>query len=856
MQYFLAKEVHGQIQNLRKRGGKFERAASKASDILIKISSQDEDPFGMSNLTHHGETRIKHCIKYDLPGFVRFITIQNNGLCLLAYIGDKGDCEKWLEAHKGMNLAIDPNTKEMVSIKISENIFDTSTRSTGTSDYSEGKLYSKLKSRYFDVIADLLPHSKLKVFLLFDSTVTEDELLGRLSDIEDTKIQNVFFDVFLSLREGDIEGAKNRILEFESELKLVADAENEEVESIISNDNYLKINELEAEYLRTLLENKDWYDWMLFLHPNQREIVNFDYSGSARLLGVSGSGKTCVLVHRAVRLAEKYLGEKILILTLNKSLSKLIEKLITLLLENTNRKYLLEHIKIKSFWELCREKLIEFDDRKLLAHRIFDIKTDKHEESVDEIWEEYYKCKLNNSDADVFFSLHQMLLARSIYPQDYLKQEVDWLRSAFGISEREHYLTIERDGRTVPFNEEDRKIVLSGLERWEQKMEDIGVIDALGFANAISQHMEKITPEYRCILVDEIQDFGTMELKIIRKLVGENENDLFICGDLAQQVYNKHHRIKQAGINILPEGFVKILKNYRNSKEILEAAYQMFQNNVEVEKYTNDGFEILNPEFANFSSPKPFLRKGISLNSELNSAIIYLKELLADNEKEKACIAICGFTIVEIAEFARINDLKVLDGSMDLSTGNLFLSDLEQTKGFEFDRMIILNCSKDVIPNPVLPKEESFREVSKLYVAMTRAKKDLVMSYSREASSLFNNCLEFFTSDNWEEHVEVNSSEFSIKNMGIIILSKEELIDMNGKDFLYHKKAVGFSRELQNKLLELVAGKSITDEKGRKIGWSNMALLLSDINGRQKDIPTLTRIFGSSVYPELENKLN
>ncbi len=75
-------------------------------------------------------------------------------------------------------------------------------------------------------------------------------------------------------------------------------------------------------------------------------------------------------------------------------------------------------------------------------------------------------------------------------------------------------------------------------------MKDIGVIDYLGLANELFKYSEKLTPRYRCILIDEVQDFGTLELKIIRKLVKEGENDLFITGDIAQQVYSKHHKIR------------------------------------------------------------------------------------------------------------------------------------------------------------------------------------------------------------------------------------------------------------------------------------------------------------------------
>ncbi len=86
------------------------------------------------------------------------------------------------------------------------------------------------------------------------------------------------------------------------------------------------------------------------------------------------------------------------------------------------------------------------------------------DDTIDDIWEEYYKCHLNNGDAEVLFPIHQTLLLRGIYPQEYLKQEFDWTRSAFGLSNRNEYLTVEREGRKIPMAESDRKYILEGLK--------------------------------------------------------------------------------------------------------------------------------------------------------------------------------------------------------------------------------------------------------------------------------------------------------------------------------------------------------------------------------------------------------
>ena len=46
-----------------------------------------------------------------------------------------------------------------------------------------------------------------------------------------------------------------------------------------------------------------WEKWTVFLHPEQRQWVERDYNGPARVSGSAGTGKTIVALHRAAHLA-------------------------------------------------------------------------------------------------------------------------------------------------------------------------------------------------------------------------------------------------------------------------------------------------------------------------------------------------------------------------------------------------------------------------------------------------------------------------------------------------------------------------------------------------------------------------
>ena len=98
------------------------------------------------------------------------------------------------------------------------------------------------------------------------------------------------------------------------------------------------------------------------MHPEQERIRDEDYDGSSQLSGVSGSGKTCIAVSRAIRLAQLGVDRRVLIVTLNRSLSGLISRLVDHAVPDEE---VSERIQVKSLFGLFQELLAELEpDRK------------------------------------------------------------------------------------------------------------------------------------------------------------------------------------------------------------------------------------------------------------------------------------------------------------------------------------------------------------------------------------------------------------------------------------------------------------------------------------------------------------
>jgi hypothetical protein len=64
-----------------------------------------------------------------------------------------------------------------------------------------------------------------------------------------------------------------------------------------------------------------WEEWAVFLHPEQRQWVERDYTGPARVSGSAGTGKTIVALHRAVHLARTHPEARVLLTTFSDTLA-------------------------------------------------------------------------------------------------------------------------------------------------------------------------------------------------------------------------------------------------------------------------------------------------------------------------------------------------------------------------------------------------------------------------------------------------------------------------------------------------------------------------------------------------------
>jgi ankyrin repeat protein/uncharacterized protein YihD (DUF1040 family) len=880
MEFFEHKDLISVLNKMERSGGLAQRAVKEVRSLRSRIydfvSGLDKtNPLETLNKTHNPEKRIGKCIKYDIcNNNFRLVTVQDDNRCWIVFLGTHIDADRWLDK-RGRNWTPIKDADGYISYLMKS---DFNNKIKINQDYLDKPLLDKLdkgdSSDFVKVLSHYSPDHIIQIVRLNSKSYNLEEDIKRISNeigSYDEDVGLFVYDVLALLASGDdsIEQARNRIKLYikKDGVQELSELPESETIKMSTGDSFRRIGIGTDEYNKLIddyyMKSSHYLEWMMFMHPEQEKYVDADYEGSFLLSGVSGSGKTCIAIKRAIRLASKKPKKPVLILTINKSLSSLIKSIVDYACVDDDIK---KRIKTTSFFELSRDMLIEFnpDKKKHYTDITYDLG-----EHVDQIFREYYRCMHGNNEARVLFPLHKQLISRDKNPLDsekYIREEFDWVRSALNFNDRKYYIRgydkdgggIVRKGRKYPLQSDQRKIILDGLIEWENHMLKNGVIDYLGLTTELNKLSHKIKPQYTHIIVDESQDFGVTELQIVRKLVDVGENDIFCCGDLVQHILPKYTDVKSANIQF-NKG--EIIKNYRNTKQILKAAYNVLTKNLDDGMQESAGdYELLSPKYANRLGNVPLILRAESLEDEIAYAIGLVNSDLERDVNYRACIVIAGYSLFEISSYSKKVGIKVLDGTKDIINAKIVLSDLEQTKGYEFDTVIIVNCNEGILPPQNSLIEEQYRYACQLYVSMTRAKKELYLSYSDKICSWLDKVVnsEDFCHEDWANLSDIKH-EFKHgipDKMPEFQETKEldNLLKLTGREFIYTSNAIGLSRESLDKIEEKIDGIGLISN-GVISRWKNLLSLKNYIEKRHDNI-LLSRSFGTKTYEEIVRLLD
>ncbi len=247
-----------------------------------------------------------------------------------------------------------------------------------------------------------------------------------------------------------------------------------------------------------------WEKWTIFLHPEQRQGVEHDYTGPARVSGSAGTGKTIVALHRAVHLARAHPEARVLLTTFSDTLANALHTKLKRLVGGEPR--LAERIDVYSLAALGLRLYKSHCGPVNLARR----------EVVRELLGEASKVVGGHK-----FSLH------------FLLTEWEQVVDAWQLGSWESYRDVTRLGRRTRLPEARRKVLWSIFEQLRGGLEARKLITHAGLFTSLASALAKgKPPPFDFAVVDEAQDISVAHLRFFAALGADRPNALFFAPQL------------------------------------------------------------------------------------------------------------------------------------------------------------------------------------------------------------------------------------------------------------------------------------------------------------------------------------
>jgi hypothetical protein len=485
---------------------------------------------------------------------VRIIVHRTPSSLLLAYVAHHDAAYKWAERRK---LERHPTTGAMQLVEIRERVEEVAAPAPKTAArLAKPSLFGNL--RKFELMAFGVPEQWV------------DEV--RAAD-EDT-----LFDVIGHLPQEAQEALLKLAVGEKPETPKPAPAEADPYAHPDSLRRFRALADVEA--LRRALD-EPWEKWAVFLHPSQAALVARDFSGPARVSSSAGTGKTIVALHRAVHLTRKNPGAKVLLTTFSDALAHTLgRKLKTLAGGDADT---LSHIEVNAIARVGRDLYASSFGAPSVA------------------------------PPDLIRSLvaEAAAAAGAKYSLPFLLGEWSEVVEPLIVMSAEDYATVARLGRKTRLGAKQRAAVWPVFGHLRDTLKARGLTTSAEVFDRVAQGWRAGgEPPFDFALVDEAQDLGVAEARLLAALGDARPNALFFAGDLGQRIFQTPFSWKALGIDV--RGRSSTLRvNYRTSHQIrtqadrlLPGAIADVDGNEESRKGTISVFDGPSPEIHRFPDAK------------------------------------------------------------------------------------------------------------------------------------------------------------------------------------------------------------------------------------------------------------
>ena len=258
--------------------------------------------------------------------------------------------------------------------------------------------------------------------------------------------------------------------------------------------------------------------------------------------------------------------------------------------------------------------------------------------------------------------------------------------------------------------------------------------------NTAKGHIPK--GQYGAVLIDEGHDFQPEWLRLVVDMVDPDTKSLLLLYDDAQSIYTRGNglgfTLKEVGIEA--QGRTTVLKlNYRNSQQILSFAYDFVDDYLKAARRPEDRAELIAPDSGGQAGPAPVVKDFSSFSEEAE----YIVKLFTRLHKERGlewrsmsalyCHNWMGKALAD--QFTKVGvPVQWMKGSAEkrefkIAEDSVKLMSMHSSKGLEFET--VAACG---IGYMGADEDRLLQEAKLLYVAMTRATKNLLLTSSKHGT--------------------------------------------------------------------------------------------------------------------------
>lgn len=455
-------------------------------------------------------------------------------------------------------------------------------------------------------------------------------------------------------------------------------------------------------------------------------------------LAGAGSGKTTVLTKR-IEFLTKYRSiseEKILAITFTKKARAEMKKRL-----NQNGLF---NVSIETFNSFCERilrkhndlvynrpmRVIGYRDKILMIRRALE----RIGSSIDKAVTLYFSPKQRrDKSAD---QLANIFMNDCFFIRDYFKfKNIALNEDAFGGHEK---LEKNPDAKLVYHVSKylEAFMLKNGLRDFADQL-----IDALKLFN----EKPNLIPQFDHILIDEYQDVNSTQVELIDVL---NPTNIFAVGDPRQSIYGWRGSDLRFILNFENKyemcETISLIKNYRSSKSIVNLINSCIKNmdlpDLESSSQLSTSIELIG--FKNNASEYEFIVEKIK------TANIPLKEIFV--------LARTNRVLNELSQILKQKKINHVLKTDEMKNGTeeeydgVTLATIHSIKGLEAETVFVMACNSNNFPvkasdHPVVDmvkideydKEEEERRL--FYVALSRAKKTLYLTYTGRSTYFIDN---------------------------------------------------------------------------------------------------------------------